>query len=273
MQDDLKVTQLEKRRRRQFVSLIPNLVTVFVICAGLTSMRFAIDGRYGFAMLLIVLAAVLDAMDGRIARALDSVSDIGAELDSLADFFNFGIAPGILIYYAIFAGGPHANLGWFAVLTLAVCCALRLARFNVALNESEVARPAWKKEFFVGVPAPAMGCTAMLPMFFLMLGSGFFRDYPFVTFVYLVVIGLLAASRLPTFSVKHFRLTPDTFLPVLLACAASIAMLVVFTWEAMIAGTVLYLLSVPVAGWQYRQRALKAAERDTKKADAAGRSG
>lgn len=270
MPDDLKVTQLEKRRRRQFVSLIPNLVTVFVICAGLTSMRFAIDGRYGFAMLLIVLAAVLDAMDGRLARALDSVSDIGAELDSLADFFNFGIAPGILIYYAIFAGSPYANLGWLAVLALAVCCALRLARFNVALNEPEGSQPKWKKEYFTGVPAPAMGCMALLPMFVLMLGSGFFRDHPYLTFLYLVVIGLLAASRIPTFSVKHFRLTPDTFLPVLLACAAAIALLVVFTWEAMIGGTVLYLLSIPVAAWQFHRRELAetATGGGVKKADA-----
>jgi CDP-diacylglycerol--serine O-phosphatidyltransferase len=267
MQDDLKVTSLERRRRRQFRQLIPNLVTVFVICAGLTSIRFAIDGRYGVAMLLIVLAAVLDAMDGRIARALDSVSDIGAELDSLADFFNFGIAPGIMIYYAIFAGTPHANLGWLAVLTLAVCCALRLARFNVALSEPEGAKPEWKKQYFVGVPAPAMGCTAMLPMFFVMLGNMFFRDHPYLTFVYLVVIGLLAASRIPTFSVKHIRFSHDMFLPILLVSAGSIALLVVFTWEAMIGGTVVYLLSVPAAALHFYLRDRKYREGGLEEAD------
>lgn len=252
MSDDLKVTKLEQRRRRQFTHLIPNLVTVFVICAGLTSVRFSIDGRYGVAMLLIVLAAILDAMDGRLARALDSVTPMGAELDSLADFFNFGIAPGLLLYYAIFAGTGYANLGWLAVLTLAVCCALRLARFNVALDEKD--EPAWKSEYFVGVPAPAMGCTAMLPMFFVMLGSHFFRDHPYLTFIYLVVVGLLAASTIPTFSVKHVRIRPDRFLPILLACAATIAMLVVYSWEVMIAGSVLYLLSIPVAAFQFKKR-------------------
>lgn len=252
MSDDLKVTNLEQRRRRQFTHLVPNLMTVFVLCAGLTSVRFSIDGKYGVAMLLIVLAAILDAMDGRLARALDSVTPMGAELDSLADFFNFGIAPGLLIYYAIFAGTGYANLGWFAVLTLAVCCALRLARFNVALDEKDV--PAWKNEYFVGVPAPAMGCTAMLPMFFLMLGSDFFRVHPYVTFFYLVSVGLLAASTIPTLSVKHIRIQPDRFLPILLACAATIAALVVYSWEVMIVGSILYLLSVPYAAYHFKQR-------------------
>ena len=252
MSDDLKVTNLEQRRRRQFTHLIPNLVTVSVICAGLTSVRFSIDGRYGVAMVLIVLAAILDAMDGRLARALDSVTPMGAELDSLADFFNFGIAPGLLIYYAIFAGTGYANLGWLAVLTLAVCCALRLARFNVALDEKD--EPAWKGEYFVGVPAPAIGCTAMLPMFFLMLGSHFFRDHPYLTFVYLVVVALLGVSTIPTFSVKHIRIRPDRFLPILLACAATIVMLVVYSWEVMIAGSMLYLLSVPLAAYQFKLR-------------------
>jgi len=125
------------RKRRTFRHLIPNLLTIFVICAGMTSVRFGMDGKYGFALMLIVLAAVLDAADGKLARFLDSVTPIGAELDSLADFFNFGIAPGLLIYFSIFAHTSHANLGWLSVLVLAVCCALRLARFNVALDSDE----------------------------------------------------------------------------------------------------------------------------------------
>lgn len=251
-----------KRRSPAFRQLIPNLVTVFVICVGLTSVRYGMDGRYGYALLLIVLAAILDAADGKIARALDSVSEIGAELDSLADFFNFGIAPGLLIYMAIFAGTPHASLGWFAVLAMSVCCALRLARFNVALTQTDI--PAWKAEYFVGVPAPVLGCLAMMPMFFLLLGFEEIKNYGVAIFVYLVIVGLLAVSTLPTFSIKHLHINPDRLLLVLIGCAAAIASLLVFTWETLIVADVIYILSLPISARLYRQRQkLEAAEPST----------
>ena len=252
MQGDLGVAVKVKRKRPSFRQLIPNLVTIFVICLGLTSVRFGMEGKFGYAMLMIVLAAFLDAADGRIARILDSVSPIGAELDSLADFFNFGIAPGLLLYIAIFTGTEHANLGWFAVLALGVCCSLRLARFNVALVQTDI--PAWKAEFFVGVPAPMVGCLALLPMFFLMLGFEEIKEYDRAIFVYLVIVGLLAVSTLPTFSIKHIHINPDRLLYVLVGCAAAIASLSVFTWETLIAADVLYMLSLPVSFNVYRQR-------------------
>ena len=241
-----------KRRAPSFRQLIPNLVTVFVICAGLTSVRFAMEGKYGFALLLIVLAAILDAADGKIARILDSVSEIGAELDSLADFFNFGIAPGLLIYVAIYSGTEHANVGWLAVLALGVCCALRLARFNVALDRTDI--PAWKSEYFVGVPAPVVGCLALLPMLFLMLGYEEIKEYPYSIFVYLVVVGLLAVSTIPTFSIKYLSINPKHLLYVLILCAAVIASLSVYTWQTLIAADVLYVLSIPVSVKFYYRR-------------------
>jgi len=252
VQGDLGVVDPEKRKPPSFRQLIPNLVTVFVICAGLTSVRFGMEGKYGFALLLIVLAAILDAADGKIARALDSVSPIGAELDSLADFFNFGIAPGLLIYFAIFSGTENANLGWLAVLALAVCCALRLARFNVALERTDI--PAWKAEYFVGVPAPVVGCLALAPMFFLMLGHEGVKEYPNTLFVYLVVVGLFAVSTLPTFSVKHVHIRPNRLLLVLLGCAAAIVSLSVYTWQTLIAMDVLYVLSIPISYKIYHRR-------------------
>lgn len=237
------MVKIRSRKPRSFRQLIPNLLTIFVICAGMTSVRFGMDGKYGFALLLIVLAAVLDAADGKLARFLDSVTPIGAELDSLADFFNFGIAPGLLIYFSIFAHSSHANLGWLAVLVLAVCCALRLARFNVALDTDEDI-PAWKKQYFVGVPAPAAGCLALLPMFFLMLGIDEVRNYPVVIFFYLVTVGLLAVSTIPTMSIKHLKIPQEWYLAVLLGGTAFVASLVVYPWETLIAGCGLYLLSV-----------------------------
>jgi len=238
-----------QRKRRSFRQLIPNLLTIFVICAGLTSVRFGIDGKYGFALLLIVLAAVLDAADGKLARFLDSVTPIGAELDSLADFFNFGIAPGLLTYFAIFSGTENANLGWLGVLVLAACVALRLARFNVALDSDD--EPEWKRQYFVGVPAPAAGCLALLPMFFLMLGVDEVRNYPGLIFFYLVIVALLAVSTVPTMSIKHLKIRQSWYLGVLLSGTAFIVSLVAYPWQTLIAGSGLYLLSVCVSAGLY----------------------
>jgi len=257
------MVKIHSGKPRSLRQLIPNLLTIFVICAGMTSVRFGMDGKYGFALLLIVLAAVLDAADGKLARFLDSVTPIGAELDSLADFFNFGIAPGLLIYFAIFSGTEDANLGWLGVLVLAVCCALRLARFNVAIESDD--EPAWKKQYFVGVPAPAAGCLALLPMFFLMLGITEIRDYPVVVFFYLVVVGLLAVSTIPTMSIKHLKIPQEWYLLVLLSGTAFVASLVVYTWQTLIAGCAIYLLSVFFSASRfYRQQKRTEAGADSK---------
>lgn len=239
----------KKRKLTQFKQIIPNLVTVFVICCGMTSVRFGVEGRYGIAMMLIVLAAILDAMDGKIARVLDSESAMGAELDSLADFFNFGIAPGILVYSAIFSGTPYANIGWLAVLAVGVCCALRLARFNVDLDQEN--KPTWREEFFVGVPAPALGCLALLPLFFLMLGYDAIKEHPNFVFVWLVGTGLLAVSTIPTFSIKHAKVNPDHLLLILLACAGVIVSLMTFLWETLIFGCIAYVVSIPLAARRF----------------------
>jgi len=251
MQGDLGLAVKVKRKRPSFRQLIPNLVTIFVICLGLTSVRFGMEGKFGYAMLMIVLAAFLDAADGRIARILDSVSPIGAELDSLADFFNFGIAPGLLLYIAIFTGTEHANLGWFAVLALGVCCSLRLARFNVALVQTDI--PAWKAEFFVGVPAPMVGCLALLPMFFLMLGFEEIKEYDRTIFVYLVIVGLLAVSTLPTFSIKHASIS-RRLLPMFIVGAVIVVIcLVVYPWQTLIFANILYLCSLLFSFLQQRR--------------------
>ena len=246
------MVQGPKRRLFEFKQVIPNLVTVFVICCGMTAIRFGFEGRYGIAIMLLVLAAILDAMDGKIVRALDSVTPIGAELDSLADFFNFGIAPGVLVYSAIFSGTPYANLGWLSVLAVGVCCALRLARFNVA-NDQPPTR-GWKAEYFVGVPAPALGCLVLMPMFFLMLGVDSIRDHPNFIFVYLIGAGLLAVSRIPTFSIKHARINRDYLPYIMLASAAIIISMVTFLWETLIFLCFVYLFTIPLSAKQYRQR-------------------
>ena len=139
--------------------LVPNMVTLLALCAGITSIRMGVDGRYELAVSLIVLAAVFDALDGRIARFLKGTSRFGAEMDSLADFVNFGVAPAVLVY--LWSLESMKNLGWIVCLAFALCCAMRLARFNVALDDEDA--PAWKSNFFSGVPAPAGAAIALLP--------------------------------------------------------------------------------------------------------------
>lgn len=198
-----------------FRILVPNFVTIMALCAGLTSVRFGLEGRYGHALLLIVLAAILDGLDGRLARLLDGASDFGAELDTLADFFNFGIAPGLLIYNVIYAGTTYVSIGWLAVMFLCICCALRLARFNVSLQAPDDLPVS--KNYFVGVPAPALACLALLPMFLLMAEFTWVQEHPVPIFLYLLLVAGLAVSKLPTYSIKHLRINPDRILLVLRA--------------------------------------------------------
>jgi len=229
---------------------IPNLVTIMAICAGLTSVRLGFAGRFDHAMFLILLAVILDAADGRIARYLNSVSPIGAELDTLADFFNFGIAPGLLIYLSIFQSTSYANIGWVAVLIICICCALRLARFNVALQAPPTKRT---QSFFVGVPAPILACLVLLPMYFLMIGFDSVKSVPVILFIYFMVVGGLAASTLPTYSLKHVRIKQKYQLPILLGAALTIVLFVVYPWEVLIIGDLAYLASIPFAVRAYNR--------------------
>ena len=153
--------------------LFPSVVTVFAICAGLTSVKMSMEGHIEAGLYFILLAVFLDAADGKLARFLDTASPFGAELDTLADFFNFGIAPGIMIYHTLYQGTEYANLGWLATLVLAICCALRLARFNLSSKGEEVSLK--KDSFFVGVPAPALGMFGPYARFYAPVWLGKYR--------------------------------------------------------------------------------------------------
>src|SRR5262245_9091021 len=161
-------SELRRRRFREIPvrTLVPNLITLLALCAGLTGIRLAIEGRLEWALAAIVFAALLDGIDGRVARMLKGTSRFGAELDSLADFVNFGVAPALILYL----WGLHElrSAGWIAALVLAICAGLRLARFNVMLDDPN--RPAWAANFFVGMPAPAGALTALLPIYLSFLG-------------------------------------------------------------------------------------------------------
>jgi CDP-diacylglycerol---serine O-phosphatidyltransferase len=234
--------------------LLPNLVTLLALCSGVTAIRFSMEGRYELAVSAVILAAILDAFDGRLARYLGGTSRFGAELDSLADFVNFGVTPALMLYFWSLNG--IKNMGWVICLMLAIACALRLARFNVALDDP--GKPAWANGYFTGVPAPAGALLTMAPFYFGFLGFiGEGHTYVKTIAVYVVVIALLMVSRVPTFSGKNFtRIRREYYLPLLAFLALAIVCLVSFPWETLAIFSVVYLCLIPVSALFYRRQKL-----------------
>ncbi|MBU3260541.1 CDP-diacylglycerol--serine O-phosphatidyltransferase [Roseovarius sp. PS-C2] len=221
------------------VRLLPNLMTLAAICAGLTAIRLTMMENYVGAVHLIILAAILDGLDGRVARLVGSDSEFGAELDSLADFLNFGVAPALILYF--WGLQDMGSFGWTTVLAFAVCCVLRLARFNVSARNPD---PTTSGPHFTGVPAPAGALLALAPMFL----SFAFADRPALPGLalsfYLLIIGLLMTSRIPTISHKSLRLSRDG-LPVIVVCFVLLLVaLFVFEWITLLAMCALYLATV-----------------------------
>tara|TARA_R110002072_G_scaffold136308_3_gene278713 strand:+ start:11018 stop:11803 length:786 start_codon:yes stop_codon:yes gene_type:complete len=241
-----------KRRVFHLRTLVPNLVTVLSLVAGLSSIRFAVEENYHLAVIMILLAGLLDGLDGRVARLLKGETSFGAELDSLADFVNFGVAPAILIYLWGLQGSNLGNFGWLAALILAICCGLRLARFNVMLESPD--KPDWGKDFFTGVPAPLVGALALLPMFLGFQGITFPKDYPLITAIYLGGVGFLAVSQIPTFSFKRAKIRRQSILPALIAMAIFGTILLSNPWLAMTLVDVGYLALIPLSMRAHRKR-------------------
>jgi CDP-diacylglycerol--serine O-phosphatidyltransferase len=231
-----------QRTRRPLLHMVPNLFTILSLCAGLTGLRYGLDGRYELAVALIVAAAVLDGLDGRAARLLNIQSKLGAELDSLADFFNFGVAPALLVY--LWALQPVRGLGWAVALLFAVCCALRLARFNTEADDPD--RPRWTQHFFTGVPAPAAAGLALSPMIaWFAFGHAIWQHW-FLNAATLTLVAILMVSRVPTLSVKRLRLRPDQIVPTLAVAGLAMALLVTEPWLTLSILALLYLASLPV---------------------------
>jgi CDP-diacylglycerol--serine O-phosphatidyltransferase len=236
-------------------TLLPNLITLLALCAGLTAIRVAVENKIDLALAAIVFAALLDGIDGRVARMLKGTSRFGAELDSLADFVNFGVAPALILYF----WGLHdlKSAGWIAALVFATCCGLRLARFNVMIDDPN--KPAWAADFFTGIPAPAGAITVLLPIYLNFLGApgGLIVDW--LTLVYTLAIALLMVSRLPVFSGKRAgkRVPPDMVLPVFVAVVLFFALLVSYPWAVLTIGTLAYLACLPLGWWSYRERVRK----------------
>lgn len=237
--------------------LVPNLVTLLALCSGLTAIRLSIEGRTEWALIAVIIAAVLDGLDGRLARMLKGASRFGAELDSLTDFVNFGVAPALILY--IWTLADLKNAGWIAALGFAIAAALRLARFNVQLDDPS--KPVWAGNFFTGVPAPAGAICVLLPLYIAEIGVPKEQIPPVLVFFYTLSIAWLMASRLPTFSGKNLRVAVgrDWVMGLLLGAAVFVGLIVAYTWVMMAIGTVAYLVSLPFGLAAYRR--LAAADR------------
>jgi CDP-diacylglycerol--serine O-phosphatidyltransferase len=239
--------------------LIPNLITLLALCLGLTAIRFALEGEIGWAVIAIAIAAVLDGLDGRIARALKGTSRFGAELDSLADFVDFGVAPAIVLYVS--ALQEMKSLGWFAALIFAIACALRLARFNVMIEDRD--QPAWRSYFFVGMPAPAGAVTGLLPVFLhlSLFSVPHVRALVPVETIYVLGIAYLMASQIPHFSGKSIGRVPREYVAVVLfALAAGVLLLATFPMETLVAASLAYLGSIPFSIRRFQQLRREAAD-------------
>ena len=228
-----------------FRRFIPNFVTIFGLIAGLTSIRYGIAERYNAALFLLLLAMLLDAVDGKLARMLDSTSQFGAELDTLADFFNFGVAPTIILYLMFFADSDYANLGWMALIIFTVACMMRLARFNVALLEDD--ETPVDTRYFVGVPAPALACLGFLPAFLLLMGWQSVTDYPVLVAIYIMFAGALAVSRIPTFSIKQMSIPQNRQIWLFGSVVLFLIFLTVFPWHVLALVDLAYLASLPLS--------------------------
>jgi len=268
---DPKYPELRRRRFRPIPvrMLVPNVITLLAICAGLTAIRLSIEGRMELAVAAIVFAAILDGVDGRVARMIKGQSKFGAELDSLADFVNFGVAPGLMLYF--WQLHELNNGGWIAAMVFAIAGGLRLARFNASIDDPN--KPAFASNYFTGVPAPMGAITVLLPIYFTFLGL---PKLPAVlTAFYTLLIAILMVSRLPVFSGKtvRMRVPPELVLPVFVSVVFFIALLIAYPWHILSAGSVLYLLSLPMGLKSYREHARKAAVASAAAGDGAATNG
>ena len=241
--------------------LLPNLITLLSLCSGLTGMRLAIENKLELAVAAIFVAAILDGLDGRVARMMKGTSRFGAELDSLADFISFGVAPAVILYF--FSLHSLHSPGWIIVMLFACASALRLARFNVAIDDPD--RPAWQKDFFVGMPAPAGALTVLLPVYLHLVGVAHPQGSAVFEAVYILFIAFMMISRIPTYAGKTLgsRVPRSAVIPLFIIVVAFVALLATMMFEMLALLTVAYLASIPLMVRRYRQLAAEEARAAT----------
>jgi CDP-diacylglycerol--serine O-phosphatidyltransferase len=251
------MSELQKPPRRvvkdlPITRLLPNMLTLLSLCSGLTAIRFAFQEKWEEALLGIVIAGVFDMLDGRVARMLNIASKFGAELDSLSDAISFGVAPGFVMYLWVM---KDSRFGWIAVLAYAVCTALRLARFNTMLEDHAV--PYWAKSYFTGIPAPGGAGLAILPLSIVLEFGSDMQLPATVNSIWLIFVGSLMVSRLPTFALKGWRIAPKYVAPLLVLVVLLIAAMITNPWLTLSGIGTVYFLSIPCACYAYWRRQKK----------------
>jgi len=242
--NNLKVVSNKKNAR----VILPNMLTLIGVCIGLTSIRFALDEKFGLAIIAIIFAALIDGLDGRIARLIKGTSKVGKELDSLTDMISFGVAPAFIMYF--WKLNSLGRFGWLVCLIYVICVALRLARFNV--NSSE--EPSWKDNFFEGVPSPAGGILVLTPLIFSFSGLDVFNiNYNVVVPIFFILTSLLLISKFPTYSFKKIVIRRNTTIFLLFGIVLFFGMLLIYTFEVLAISSLIYFLLIPVGYFHFQK--------------------
>ncbi|MDC3099065.1 CDP-diacylglycerol--serine O-phosphatidyltransferase [Candidatus Pelagibacter sp.] len=228
--------------------ILPNMLTLIGVCIGLTSIRFALDGRFEFAIVAIIFAAVIDGLDGRIARLIKGTSKVGKELDSLTDMISFGVAPAFIMYF--WKLNTLGRFGWLVCLIYVICVALRLARFNV--NSSQ--EPSWRDNFFEGVPSPAGGILVLTPLIFSMTNFEFIPiNYDIVVPIFFIVTSFLLISKFPSYSFKKIVIQRKTTIFLLFAIVLFFGLLLIYPFNVIAISAIIYLLMLPISFFHYQK--------------------
>ena len=235
-QKKFKIVESKKTRY-----ILPNILTLAGVCLGISSIKFSLDLNFKMAVIFITLAAILDALDGRIARLIKGTSEFGKELDSLTDFVSFGIAPAFIIYF--WELNKYGKLGWAITLIYSVCCVLRLARFNLTKLKPE---ENWKQNYFEGVPSPIGALLILSPLVLELTDLKFVLDKKYFVPVFTLLIAVLLISKIPTYSFKKIKIKPAITVFILLGIGISLVTLMFFTFETILIFSLFYILSIPL---------------------------
>ena len=242
--NNLKVVANKKNAR----VILPNMLTLIGVCIGLTSIRFALDGRYEFAVIAVIFAAVIDGLDGRIARLIKGTSKVGKELDSLTDMISFGVAPAFIMYF--WKLNTLGRFGWLVCLIYVICVALRLARFNVNSNQN----PSWKDNFFEGVPSPAGGILVLTPLIISMTNFDYFKlNYEIIVPIFFITTSLLLISKFPSYSFKKIVIQRKTTIFLLFGIVLFFGLLLIYPFNVMSISALIYLFMLPISFFHYQK--------------------
>ena len=242
--NNLKVVTEKKNAR----VILPNMRTLIGVCIGLTSIRFALDEKFEFAIVAIILAAVIDGLDGRIARLIKGTSKVGKELDSLTDMISFGVAPAFIMYF--WKLNTLGRFGWLVCLIYVICVALRLARFNVNSNQD----PSWKDNFFEGVPSPAGGILVLTPLIISMTDFNYIQfNYDIIVPTFFIITSLLLISKFPSYSFKKIVIQRKTTIFLLFGIVLFFGLLLIYPFNVISISIIIYLAVLPISFFHYQK--------------------